>query len=308
MKADVEVRSNAWHSEFRPRLGWQEYAFTQFVLTSIKMDRCQKNVNAAINDYGARASTSWEEDRKLEAAVTAAKLADQPEWISRQLQTTRHGCELMIDRWDQLGRSLRSSGEWKEAERSLALDLIGLLPSLRDGQTSIDASEGADPLAHQLAFVSAEIERLEEVADRLADLDANARASARATYGAELTKPVQLLLRYEREATKGFHGYLNELRRELSEPTATLSAPPAPPKPVPLPPRTPTPLPAPVRDPESSLTYRDVAEAGFASAIAIRRGSEFAPVGVSVVHSCHAGGQSPNRRDRRAVKALSRRG
>ncbi len=312
MKAVVESRSVSWQLDFRPQTGLNEHAFSQLVLASVKLDRCQINVDVAITDYAARAATSWVEDRTLEAVSIAEQLPKYPERISRQLQTSCHGCDVLIGRWDRLGESLSKAGEWSEADRSIALDLLGLHPGLRAGRTPIDAPEGINVLAHRQEFIATETARLEEIANRLAPLDASAHATARATYGAELTKPVQLLLRYEREASNGFHRNLRELRTKPTELTPglpaafALLAAPEPPRPAQLSPPS-RPVATPCRDPESSLTFRDVAEAGLASAIALRQGAEISGTN-SHFHSSHVGSRGLNRRDRRTVKAIARHG
>ena len=70
---------------------------------------------------------------------------------------------------------------WTDAQRSLALDLLGVRPELRDAETPVDPAVG-DVLEVRRAVVAAEVARLTALRDgALADRDADERAMAEAT-------------------------------------------------------------------------------------------------------------------------------
>jgi hypothetical protein len=116
------------------------------------------------------------------------------------LEQSLHGCELLIERWEGLGRVLCEVGNWDDSQRSMALNLLGVPIELRVGTTAVDPPEGGtlDAGTFRLGVVEGELKRLRsrkaEAFDRLDDHD---RESAMAGIGAELSKPLRLLERYE---------------------------------------------------------------------------------------------------------------
>ena len=106
----------------------------------------------------------------------------------------------MIESWRGLAAGLERHRTWTDAQRSLALDLLGVRPELRDAGTPVDPIAG-DVLEVRRGVIASEVARLEAlVAGPLSDLDADDRAMAESSLGAELTKPLQLLHRYEMAA------------------------------------------------------------------------------------------------------------
>ena len=121
----------------------------------------------------------------------------------------------MVGFWRGLSASLERHGTWTDAQRSLALDLLGIHPDLRDAETPVDPAEG-DAFEARRGVVAAEVARLESLRDgELAIRDAEERAMAESTLGAELTKPLQLMHRYESAALRR----QNSAWRKLDEAT-----------------------------------------------------------------------------------------
>src|SRR5206468_1052467 len=79
------------------------------------------------------------------AEALAARLARDPARVSRQWRATRQGCDLLIERWEALGRALDRLGAWDEAQQSLALDLLGVPAVARADEPRLVA--GADRAA-----------------------------------------------------------------------------------------------------------------------------------------------------------------
>src|SRR5260370_41549208 len=102
-----------------------------------RMGRCGKLFDILCDGYATRAQLCWDQDRRLEAEDLAARLRRDPSRNALKLQRTSQGCALMIARWQALGRILRETGTWTEAQRSLALDLLGVPPELRAGATAV---------------------------------------------------------------------------------------------------------------------------------------------------------------------------
>jgi hypothetical protein len=197
----LEVAKAKWRPELRPRGADEEALFEVVVAESIRIERCHTLYMSLCDDHGHRARVQWDADRRREADDLALKLASASQAVARQLERTKQGAELKLELWRGLASSLEKHATWTDAQRSLALDLLGVHPQLRDSETPVDPAVG-DALAARRAQIASETSRLESLRDgALTDRDARERASAKATIGAELTKPLQLLHRYETAAT-----------------------------------------------------------------------------------------------------------
>ncbi len=108
---------------------------------------------------------------------------------------------MMLEFWRGLGASLEKNGTWTDAQRSLALDLLGIHPAAPATPRPPPSRPRGRLRGPPDGWVASEIGRLTDLRDGvLAESDAHERALAEATIGAELTKPLQLMHRYERAA------------------------------------------------------------------------------------------------------------
>jgi hypothetical protein len=228
----LEERKAQWIGDFRPVGDDQHWLFEGLVVDSIRIERCHDAFFALCRQHGERARLQWVEDRRRDAADLAGGLRRNPGATARRLEATLQGCDLMITFWKGLASHIDRHGDWSDPQRSLALDLLGIPQPLREAETPVDPAEG-DVVAGRRAIASAEIARLTDLRDGpLARLDASERAMAEETLGAEFTKPLQLIDRYERAACRRFDAASKKLR-DAATPAA--KAPATPPKPIPPP-------------------------------------------------------------------------
>jgi hypothetical protein len=216
------------------------------------MGRCGKLFDILCEGYATRAQLCWDQDRRLDAEDLASRLRRDPARNARKLQRTRQGCELMIERWEALLRILRETGTWSEPQRSLALDLLGVPPELREGETAVDPPLSMlqnDGPAFRYQVAKDQVMRLTALKDQILDpLDADERAVAEIGIGAEMTPALQRLHRYESACSRRYHKALKYfLDRDRKR--APADAPRAP-EPRQAPPPTPDPLP--VRAPRTA--------------------------------------------------------
>ena len=170
------------------------------VTESIRVGRCVDAYFALCREHGRKARTQWDADRRREADDLGSRPGKSPHRVARRIEATHQGCELMLEFWRGLASSLERHKTWTDAQRSLALDLLGVHPELRDAETPADPAEG-DAFEARRALVAAEVARLTALRDgALAERDDEERALAESTIGAELTKPLQLMHRYEMAA------------------------------------------------------------------------------------------------------------
>jgi hypothetical protein len=242
------ARRQSWAVEYRPLGMAANWQMDRLVEASLQLDRCGTALNQTLAEHRGRAFHSWDSDRRIEAAQISNGLARKPGWTTRKLQTSWHGAELLVEIWERLGQALEAAGDWSESERSTALDLLGLPPLLRAGRTPLDAPAGTDALAHLRALVQGEIASLAESMERHAVLDDMERCHAEEGSTGLLSKPAQLILRYERDAWRHYDAAAHALGR----PTQAES-PARPPAKAPTPPHTPRPSspPRPVNSPST---------------------------------------------------------
>jgi hypothetical protein len=241
-RALVEERKARWLSSFHPEGDDQEWHYERLVVESIRIERCHDAFFALCRLHGERARALWDEDRHRDAADLAAGLGRNPTSIARRLRASAQGADLMITFWKGLLAQLERHGEWTGPQRSLALDLLGVHKSLRDAATPVDPI-GGDVVAARKSLASAEIARLGDLRDgRLSDLDASEQRLAEQTLGAEFTKPLQLIDRYERAATRRYDAACKVVRTHAP---SAVSAPAPKPSPVPRPVAVVMPTPAP---------------------------------------------------------------
>ena len=255
--AEFEARRARWAAEQQPEGEAAHFALDRAVAASLRVERCERAIDDHVDISRERARLVWDQDRRAEAAPVAARLGKDPVLVSRLLQTSLAGVELMIEAWLGLAAALQDGGDWSDSQASTALDLLGVAVDLRSGPTLLDPMDGSEPLAYRKTLTFQELERLEGLRDRaLTPLDDLEREQAMAGDVALLSKPARLLLRYERDAWRRYRESMKELQ---SRPPAESA-----PAPVVVPPSRVAPAPSvgPERpEPERSPGFATVAVA-----------------------------------------------
>ena len=163
--AAVRERADQWSRSLRPRDAHEGWIVEQFAMLTLRLERCQLQERARRELLASRATTHWDADRRAAAEALASSLARRPAEIARRLELTRHGCQLLADRWERLALALDAQGSWTPAQRSQALDLVGIPAPFREAPTPADA----EPPALR-TWVAARLEDLARL--RAAGLDA----------------------------------------------------------------------------------------------------------------------------------------
>jgi hypothetical protein len=214
-------RRAKWSAEFSPVGEAGQWAMDRAVAASFRIERCEKAIDGVIDASRDRAGLAWDQDRAVEAASIAGRLAKDPVLASRQLETTRSGVVLLIGLWFGLSEALQAPEGWSESDTSKALDLLGVPADLRSGRTPIDGPEGTDLGAFRQALALDEIARLEALRDEaLNELDELERRRAMAGDQALFSKPAKLILRYERDAWRRYRESIKEVQNPSTPPTA----------------------------------------------------------------------------------------
>ncbi len=219
--SEFEDRRAKWAAEFDPAGEAGNWALDQAVASSIRIEKCGRTLDGLTKAERTRARLAWGQDRSVEAATIAARLAQDPVLVSRQLETTLEGVRLLIGAWFGLVEAFEAGRDWSEIEASMALDLLGVSPDFRNGRTPIQAPEGVAPIAFRKAVVLDELDRLEALRDEvMTPLDEMDRELAMDGDLALLSKPAKLVLRYERDAWRRYRESIKKVRDSTEEPAA----------------------------------------------------------------------------------------
>src|SRR5262249_7856586 len=146
-----------------------------------------------------------------------ARLSRDPQRVARALEATKQGAEWSLLHWGGLADVVETNGVWDEAQRRLALDLLGVPHVLRNGNLVLPAEDDTAGLAE---LAESEMARLRErIENRLVPLDAATQMMAAAGMPYEEDKLTARLRKYEAAARRENAAALAELRR-VREPAA----------------------------------------------------------------------------------------
>ena len=192
--------------------GWLR---TQVALAGTKIDRCQAMERAARSRIVARASVTWDEDRKGEAIRLGSELADRPEEVVAQLRETLHGCQWLITRWALLAHSADSHNSWTPEQVRLAFDLFGTPSEFREGRppgTWIDYhGKLVEPTPGPAVVARRAIKELMERCETLRPLDQANREQAQADLSDD-DPEIRRLRRYEAELHRRMKWSLEQIQ------------------------------------------------------------------------------------------------
>jgi hypothetical protein len=203
---DFAERKAEWEADIKPTTPEACFALDAVVACTFRIEECRRNINGRIEHDITRACLVWDVDREADAALVASKLAKQPALVSRQLQSSKQGVELLLRTWNLLNEALDArKGAWSDAQISTAFDLLGIPGHLRDGRAPFDPPQaGADVYEYRRAFIFREVERLQARQEGLSRVDLTDREHAETGASVLGTKPVTLLLRYENAAWRRY--------------------------------------------------------------------------------------------------------
>ncbi len=222
----IETLLAEWQPDLRAEGPLQLQQARRIVSASVLIERCQQQEADWRYRQASRTEAGRELDLSVEIENLAVSLPRRPAQVARQLQQTVHGSAWLLSRLRVLKELIcgaDGNGTLRplvEKKRGDALDLLGVAPELRLGQTPLDLPAGADiasdrdVAAHQARVIHEQIVRLERFkTEDLAEVDAiDHDASA---LGRE-TKPdptVRLIRRYKAAAQREMDKAKAELER-----------------------------------------------------------------------------------------------
>jgi hypothetical protein len=219
-EAEVALeRFDAWCGRFAPADDYDARMVETAAFESVRVDRCRLHEVALRELRALRARDFWPIDRKLAAAELAARLPKRPETIALELEHTLQGVELLIDRWEALGKTLALTGTWDESQRSEALDLMGVRRDRRTGWTPLVPDPG-DFLTEAQWFaqhVECRLRDLRALRPRLAEHDEIERLRAMEGHASPSDAELKRLRRYERGCLRTLQWAVAQLKARKRE-------------------------------------------------------------------------------------------
>jgi hypothetical protein len=222
----VTQRMDAWLPLYQAMNSEQEWIFRELVTQSIRLDHCHEQEDFLRLQMSFRAQFTWDDDRALEIEILGEKLAKKPAKVVKQLVTTKQGCEWMLHRWRLLDQVLENGKEWTDAQRNLALNLLGTEPEFHDPADNL----GTRPtLSKTRDLIRREIARLEALKKPLGPLDQIDRNATEDGRMVKMTRELALLRRFEAACLKRYEAARLRLSPiAVIQPATPVPVPPAP--------------------------------------------------------------------------------
>jgi hypothetical protein len=188
------------------------------VSSALRIERCEQAIEAAIASEMQSAHGDWDSKKRDASFSLAANLSEWPEQVLNRLQSTRHGCDLLIQRWRFLADSLNRPEGWNESQHRLACDMLGIPNEARDYTNPFLPPPGMEKREYLAWFVQNQIDELSKRRDEvLVPLDELERDHAMAGLSVMQSSEMRLLLRYEREAWSKYHRNLKDLETSIEK-------------------------------------------------------------------------------------------
>ncbi|MEW4567305.1 hypothetical protein AB1L88_05505 [Tautonia sp. JC769] len=229
MAAAIADRKALWGPEYDLQGPLQQWAFDRLVAESVRLEFCEERICAARAELATTAAESWDDDRAAEAASLGARLSGRADRIQPLLLQGKHGVLWLLDRWAEVGQSLTRRDGWTPETWDLALDLLGVPPSARDGSGPWDLDPSDSGAAPGLDLVAQAVAALRERLDSSLDArDARHRLDAESGLLATDPAPLRLLERYAADARRQISRYHRELRHSQASSRRAPAGPIAP--------------------------------------------------------------------------------
>ena len=223
LAANAEKWAADLADELAPVTPLQVLMVAQMGLAAARLERCAQLSAVDLQRVIDRAGLCWDDDRRMAVEDLAIKLPKDPARVSRALRRCKQGSDWLIERWEGLAMALRAHGRWTEAQRSLAFDMLGVAPELRDGDYLVPAADDEGNLA---ALIMGELNRLRDRRERtLVELDSAEREMTAWGMPLEEDAATARLRKYESACRRDLNRSLAELRRSQSGGAATTAEP-----------------------------------------------------------------------------------
>jgi hypothetical protein len=203
MAQAILERTRMLEDQFMPVGGYEHSLIHDMAVARVKLDIAADLLVANADRVVSRARDFWDFDRRERALKLLRRLPKNPAYLAHKLGGTKQGALLMIERWEGLVQAALAAGDWDEAQRQVALDLLGTALEMRSSTAALlPAGDGA-ALA---AVAGGQIARLRGAIDQVLDRqDAQDRADTIAGFRLADDDESRLLRRYESLAQRDYN-------------------------------------------------------------------------------------------------------
>jgi hypothetical protein len=203
MAQAILERTQMLGDQFLPEGEYEDSLIHDMAVARVKLDRAADLLVANADRVVSRARDFWDFDRRERALKLLRRLPKNPAYLAHKLAGTKQGALLMVERWEGLGQLALAAGDWNEAQRQLALDLLGTALELRSSTTALPPAGDRDGLA---ALATREVARLRTAIDQvLGPQDAQDRADTIAGFRLADDDETRCLRRYEAMAQRDYN-------------------------------------------------------------------------------------------------------
>jgi hypothetical protein len=215
MARAIRERTRMLEEQFRPQSEYEDSLIQDMAIARVKLDRIADWQVANADRVVDRARDFWDLDQRERALKLLRRLPKDPPMLSHKLAAVKQGALLLIERWEGLSRAALTAGDWDDAQRGLALDMLGTALELRPAGAALPAAGDKQALA---ALAEREIARLRTAVETvLARQDARDRADTMAGLRLPQDDESRLLRSYEAAARRDYNRAHTELKRVLEE-------------------------------------------------------------------------------------------
>jgi hypothetical protein len=215
MAQAILERTRMLERQFLPVGEYEQSLINDMAVARVKLDIAADLLVANADRVASRARDFWDFDQRERALKLLRRLPKNPAYLAHKLAGTRQGAQLMIEGWEGLSHAALTAGDWDEAQRRLALDMLGTSLELRTSPAALPAAGDGAALA---AVAASQVARLRTAIDEgLARQDTQDRADTIAGFRLADDDHSRLLRRYESLAQRDFNRAHAELVRAQEE-------------------------------------------------------------------------------------------
>jgi hypothetical protein len=215
MAQAILERTRMLERQFLPVGEYEQSLINDMAVARVKLDIAADLLVANADRVTSRARDFWDFDQRERALKLLRRLPKNPAYLAHRLAGTKQGALLMIESWEGLSGAAVAAGDWDEAQRRLALDMLGTALELRTNPAALPPAGDGAALA---ALAAQQVARLRTAIDEvLARQDAQDRADTIAGFRLADDDHSRLLRRYESMARCDYNRAHAELVRAQEE-------------------------------------------------------------------------------------------
>jgi hypothetical protein len=140
LAAAIIERTEILTEQFKPRNAYERMLIADMGIAKAKYDFA--NVLLVEDHFRCldRAYFHWDADHEERAIDVSKHLERDCEKTVHTLARTKKGAELLVSYWEGLAEAAETNGDWDDAQRQLAFNLLGVRPDLRSGSRRLPPS------------------------------------------------------------------------------------------------------------------------------------------------------------------------